>query len=190
MKQNQYICIGFSADGQRVFWDDMRNQILKGNSNAIYLHKNRKHLWINCLAVCLLLWGTYMLNIQQLGPGICLVISGLEGALFAFVSRYYTNKINVLFFEVTEPYTLQNKEEWMNMLKSGRKMVWTFIGARLVMIFCAALIAFLLIGIPEPFLLIFNIFIWWGLTYLFITVSIIKMITTLKYLKTTQHYTE
>ena len=188
MRQNQYICIGFNAEGQRVFWDDMKNQMLEGNSNAIYMHKNRKQLWINCLVVCLLLLRTYMLDIQQLGAGICLVISGLEGVLFACVSRHYTDKLNVLFFEVAQPYEAKNKEEWTNMLKSGRKMVWTFIGVRLVMIFCAAVVAFLLTGIPEPFLLIFNVFIWWGLTYFFITISIIKMVIILRYLETNQDY--
>ncbi len=183
MIQKQYIYIGFNAEGQKVFWDSKKKQMLEGNSNVMYKHQNKTQMLIICLIGCLLFLGTYMLDIEHIGAEICLVISGVEGIVFAIASVRYTSKINALFFESAKPYEVKNKEEWVCMLKSGRKMVWSFIEVRLIMLFCAVAVAFLVKGYAEPFLLIFNIFIWWGLTYFFINVSVIKTAATLKYLK-------
>ena len=188
MRRNNYIYIGLAEDEDKLCWDRTKEQLYKVNKNVVYVPQNKKKQYAIYLIGILLVIGLCVLNKTGKDIGLCLIMSGIEGILFALVSIYYTRKIDETFYKVASPdmvslYEIKSKQEWMHIVKDGRKRMGVVMLVRLLIIFSTVVLGLMTMISGETFFLICHLLMWWVLVFVIFNISVFQILSVHRQLK-------
>ena len=180
MKKHRYIYLGFDDQNNKVYFDQVTNEVYKAGINITHDYSKWSPLYASAIIITYAVYRNFKEPSNIFPLQIYILASIALGTLLAVISCICMKRANETFFSKCELYKIKEQSAWEKILGEGQKMIKTYNSIRMIMIGCAVLNIIMMTVQASLILFIFNIIIWWALIFFFVSISVGKMKKTIQ----------